>query len=338
MVLQRVQGLFLPKEESEVRQLVLDACERFGSELLASESLDDLDDRLDALLYSDAFQSVNAALLAYAFNNPRRLRRLAAEAGTEPIGLGRLFADKGLPAAKMVWEGDLLDREVLLALRPLLIAVGDEGAQAIAEESVKLEPLGFLYDASFPPEVSAGLLGSLRASACLLALGAILTRPDRVEPWLAQGLATRRREGLLAYLRTLASNPGSRCHKGSCRRRTVSTGRRCTSATWKGGGASRTCSPAIRCPSIPSWSDAPVPVLGEWGWFDTSAHTAGGKTRVGIVVGIAGDQILVAVGTSTDRGPPRHTVLEGGRLGRRLGLRNPTHFYPYGFLKLPRRR
>lgn len=207
MVLQRVQGLFLPKEESEVRQLVLDACERFGSELLASESLDDLDDRLDALLYSDAFQSVNAALLAYAFNNPRRLRRLAAEAGTEPIGLGRLFADKGLPAAKMVWEGDLLDREVLLALRPLLIAVGDEGAQAIAEESVKLEPLGFLYDASFPPEVSAGLLGSLRASACLLALGAILTRPDRVEPWLAQGLATRRREGLLAYLRTLASNP-----------------------------------------------------------------------------------------------------------------------------------
>lgn len=78
-----------------------------------------------------------------------------------------------------------------------------------------------------------------------------------------------------------------------------------------------------------------MPVLGEWGWFDTSAHTAGGKTRVGIVVGIAGDQILVAVGTSTDRGPPRHTVLEGGRLGRRLGLRNPTHFYPYGFLKLP---
>lgn len=78
-----------------------------------------------------------------------------------------------------------------------------------------------------------------------------------------------------------------------------------------------------------------MPVLGEWGWFDTSVVVRDGKTRVGIVVAVAGDQLLVVVGTSTDRGPPRHTVLERGRLGLRLKLKNPTYFYPYAILRLP---
>lgn len=210
MVLQRVQGLFLSAEEREIRQLLLDACERFGSPLINTdevESLDDLDDRIDAVLYSDAFHATNARLNEIVLIDPRWLRRFAAAAALAPVGFEASFVARGLPAVKAVGDGDRLERAVVAAVRRFFATAEHGTVVAAAEDVASRGPLGYLTDPTVPPEVAKGLLGFQRATVCLLALGAAMARSGPLAAWLAQGLADRRTDGLRAYLRVLASNP-----------------------------------------------------------------------------------------------------------------------------------
>lgn len=62
--------------------------------------------------------------------------------------------------------------------------------------------------------------------------------------------------------------------------------------------------------------------VGEWVWIEAD------KLRIGLVLQVQDDRILVALGTGTLRDPPRVVVEPQTRLGRRLGLSKPTYFYP----------
>lgn len=205
MVLRRIQGVFLPNAHQEARKVVLRACEMFGNSLLDADDLDDLDDRLDAVLYSSGFHELTTEILSLVQTNPETLQRLLESLDAKGPTIGDYFVQQNLPGAKAVLEGDRLEHAVARATIPVLLA--SPATMASAVEVAKVIMLtDLLADPSIPPEVLRCIVGSFRSTACLFALGELLQRDASVEPWLAQGIAERRRDGLRSYLVMVASS------------------------------------------------------------------------------------------------------------------------------------
>lgn len=63
-------------------------------------------------------------------------------------------------------------------------------------------------------------------------------------------------------------------------------------------------------------------MVGEWVWVQAD------KRRVGLVLVVQDEDLIVALGTGTEREPPRVVINHRCGLGLRLGLEKPTYFYP----------
>jgi hypothetical protein len=185
------------QEEVQVLHLIEFAASRFGEPLLRASSLEDLDDRLDALVGSPealhwtallaqhiplfrASEPLSASILADA------MRDSLGEAQGRTIAQSQQILDAWLDA----------QRQAVALLPP------DEplDARRIFEFS--------LASPEIPADVAELTYHSLKAGLCSFAIAHVIAAGDAIEPWLAKALTDRLVASARQHLRLLASLPG----------------------------------------------------------------------------------------------------------------------------------
>jgi hypothetical protein len=198
---QLIEGFSLSPAEQELRSRLRYVRELFGAGLLASESRDELDRRIDAVLHDEFFHRALAEILRVGLVGD--LAKLVEPAPGFAERLWGLY----LPALAELDAGDRVDDALADALRRLLALLPPGDLAAQVREARDLHPAGFLQDGSVPPEQSAVFLAFFRSLVCVIALGLLLDRPHAAEPWLTLALAERRLLGSWELLRLFASVP-----------------------------------------------------------------------------------------------------------------------------------
>lgn len=191
------------KEERELLHLIESAASRLGDVLLAASDLDDLDDRLEALLGQPEVFRWNALITQVGLAALQRETPPADElAAAAAPALGAAQA-RALNAAE-----PLLDA-YFRTLHALASQVGPDVALHAAEMLGAAGP-EILRSPEVPPEAASAIRGALRAALCILAVARAIERAGEVAipTWLAQGLVERLVAGVRSHLRLLASLPG----------------------------------------------------------------------------------------------------------------------------------
>lgn len=197
-----VESATATKEERELLLLLDYAASKLGDVLLGATDLDDLDDRLDALLDDPDVFHWNALAT-----------RLASAMATRPAVAAEAFATAceplvgPTPARELATAAPLLDAWV----RAQRTVLATTDADATREAAHAVEALGpaILTSPTVPAEVSSALAGAFRAGLVLLALGRATESARSIEPWLALALVERLVAGVHAHLRLLAAYPGA---------------------------------------------------------------------------------------------------------------------------------
>lgn len=197
---QFVRGALLTDEDERRLHLAAFAGSRLGHAILRAESVDDLDDRIDAAIQDPELGRLSA--LGFRSSGGQALSRPATEPRIAPA-LAGVF---GHGALGRLEEGDRLAGVIAAAAAQLRTRMDPATLVPGAERGA--EPLAFLSDPGTPVEVAAGLLGGLRAAACLAAITQASLLRQKLVPWIALALAERWVEGQWALLRLLASMPG----------------------------------------------------------------------------------------------------------------------------------
>jgi len=196
-----VENATATKEERELLLLLDYATSKLGDVLLGATDLDDLDDRLDALLDDpDVFHwNALATGLASAMVARPAVPAEAFASACEPL-VGPT------PARVLVNAAPLLDAW----MRAQHMALSTIDADMTREAAHAVEALGpaILTSPTVPAEVSSALAGALRAGLVLLALERAAQSAKSIEPWLALALVERFVAGVHAHLRLLAAYPG----------------------------------------------------------------------------------------------------------------------------------
>jgi hypothetical protein len=185
-------------EEQQVLHLIEYVTSAIGRPVLAANDVDDLDDRLDALIGSEDLLASIQCLLAqhrtlFEAAEPPSTTRVAAAAG------GRL----GAAQARLLTEA-----------QPMLDAWLSAQRQAIARYAPEMIPWAGrrrdldLASPDLAAEIAEGRFHALRATVCIIAISCAVIREQRVEPWLARALTERFLESAKQHLRMLASLPG----------------------------------------------------------------------------------------------------------------------------------
>lgn len=195
-----VENATATKEERELLLLLDYAASKLGDVLLGATDLDDLDDRLDALLDDPDMFHWNALAT-----------RLASAMAARPAVPAQVFASACEPLVGPTPARLLADAAPLLdawmrSQRMVLATDADTTSQAVHAA----EALGpaILTSPTVPAEVSSALAGAFRAGLVLLALGRAAESAKSIEPWLALAFVERFVAGVHAHLRLLAAFPG----------------------------------------------------------------------------------------------------------------------------------
>jgi hypothetical protein len=200
VILRKIRQAFLSDEEKRLIHLMEFAASTFGAPLLAATSLDDLDDRIDAMIERPELSSVRSLLFA-------SLPTSAIEPAALPEPSPQAAAALGLGSQDLVREAFHLALAELMALERLSRKLGRSVLQAEAEALRTAKPLAFLSDPRIPPEVSACALAGVRAEVCAFAYVRALLADVRPDPWLARAIAERWVEAQRSHLRLIASIP-----------------------------------------------------------------------------------------------------------------------------------
>jgi len=181
-------------EEQQVLHLIEFAALRFGDPLLHATSVDDLDDRLDALTDSpealhctellaphmplvQASLPMSAALLAAARgHSPEEVQ---GQVTKDPQRILESWLDAQRQAAQLMWGKD---------------------ATHVSEAT--------LTDIDLPIEIEKLIFHGFRANFCGLAIEQVFSAGRLIEMWLAGALADRLMVSAQQHLRLLASLPG----------------------------------------------------------------------------------------------------------------------------------
>lgn len=201
MVVEPVRDLLRNPEEKALRARVVALSETYGVRILFSRHLLDLDEQISQTLRDRVFYDDAASLIGFALEAKVALFGPSA-------GFADAFRVKSLPALPEIEAGDRVDAVMLAALERYLAKVPLEALAAQAGPDRGMALFSVLVDPNQPPEYVDALVGAFQATVCAMTLGAVVRHPDLAAPWLVHAIARRRHEGVLAYLRLLASIPG----------------------------------------------------------------------------------------------------------------------------------
>jgi hypothetical protein len=185
-------------EEQQVLHLIEYVTSAIGRPVLAASDVDDLDDRLDSLIGSEALLASIQYLLAqhltlFETAEPPSTTRIAAAAGD----------DLGAAQARLLTEA-----------QPMLDAWLSAQRQGIARYAAEMSTWAGrpreldLASPDLPAELAECLFHALRATVSIIAISCAVMGEQRVEPWLARALTERFLESVKQHLRMLASLPG----------------------------------------------------------------------------------------------------------------------------------
>ena len=185
-------------EEQQVLHLIEYVTSAIGRPVLAASDADDLDDRLDSLVGSDALLASIQYLLA---------QHLTLFETAEPPSTTRVAAAVGdaLGAAQA---------RLLTEAQPMLDAWLSAQRQGIARYATEMSTWAErrrdldLASPDVPAELAECMFHALRATVCIIAIAHAVIGEQRVEPWLARALTERFLESARQHLRMLASLPG----------------------------------------------------------------------------------------------------------------------------------
>lgn len=187
--------------EAQLDRLLTFSTGAFGTPLLGAHDLDDLDDRIEAILHGDDYWSFLRLLASLAPNIQRRgfARRNR--------GLSDVMDDLG-GASKTIEQGDELEACIANVVETLYSHLPQLPAETF-EVLRRERPVESLYDPQVAPEVRRAVWGAHVATVCSMGLLASQEAApgSTTEPWLMLALATRRRDGLRGFLQLLASVP-----------------------------------------------------------------------------------------------------------------------------------
>lgn len=176
--------------------------------VLDAQSLEDLDERLDELIGDERVweeMGANAAPSA-----PKSTEEMATDVRAWKLDMESLTrvlgttparrCEKGLAAAKTAALNLLQVTEKLSASLPAAL-----DADAQDEDSGNRTALDLVYDLSVPSSLRELALGGLRVAATTLVIARAEERGERLEPFLALGLANAWAEGPEALAATTSS-------------------------------------------------------------------------------------------------------------------------------------
>lgn len=173
------------------------AASRFGDPLLQASNLDDLDDRLDALVASPEALHCTALLAQHVplfrGSEPASAERFAEAVG-ENLGTGQGLV---LSQAQHVLDAWLDAQQQVASLIASHDPVGGECVFAFSLASPEI-----------PAEVAELVFHSLRAGFCSMAILQASIGGTSIDRWLAHALIERLLTSAKEHLRLLASLPG----------------------------------------------------------------------------------------------------------------------------------
>lgn len=198
-------------EVSAVESRIDTAARSVGARLLASETADELDDRLDELLESGDVRRAHAAVGAAV----AELRtRFGALAGTQ-VSVAALRLRFGDRAADLVIEAMAANDQTASALqrreRAILRGSVSEVVPGIPDQLQDAGGIAWVWQ--LPAKVGEALLAKERGTACSMALYVAMleteTSSSVPQRGVIEALAQRWQDGERAGLRFVASLPGS---------------------------------------------------------------------------------------------------------------------------------
>ncbi len=197
-----VKSTTATKEERELLLLLDYAASKLGDQVLGATDLDDLDDRLDALLDDPDVFHWNALVTRLAVAS---LRRAPIEADVFTHAFEPVVG--ATPSRVLANAAPLLDAW-LRAQRDGLMQI-DAATATAATLAVEAMGPALLTSPSVPAEVAASMSGAFRAGLVTLALVRAFDAATALAPWLALALVERLVAGAREHLRLLAAFPGT---------------------------------------------------------------------------------------------------------------------------------
>jgi hypothetical protein len=170
--------------------------------LLESKDLDDLDDRIEALLDKPELTAFNTLVLASV-----PAEKLEAQV-TSQVTMQDIV-DLGVAAPDLFAQAINLSVLVMQFRRQLAKQIGTQDVARALGNFGSRSLTSLCLDKSVPPELGMILFAWFCADLCSLAFCEMVMSKQRVEPWLAKGIAQRWVDGARKYLRLIASFRGA---------------------------------------------------------------------------------------------------------------------------------
>lgn len=175
------------------------AISEIGGTLLAAQTVDDLEDRLDAVVLGSKLYHVNALAL-----QDLRVRAI------DPAATPGATIDRAFQAVLSAPAKTLLRNHAALLgiwLQTQLRLVKELDAPLAAHD---MPGPWLLTDPRVPVEVAQVMAATMRASACLLGLALAADEERRLREDIGMALVTQLVDGAKAHLRLLAAFPGAK--------------------------------------------------------------------------------------------------------------------------------
>ena len=185
-------------EEQQVLHLIEYVTSAIGRPVLAASDVDDLDDRLDSLIGSEAL----LASIQYLLAQHLTLFETAEQPSTTRVAAA-VSDSLGAAQARLLTEA-----------QPMLDAWLSAQRQGIARYAAEMSTWAGrrrdldLASPDLPAELAECLFHAFRATVCILAIARAVIGEQHLEPWLARALTERFLESAKQHLRMLASIPG----------------------------------------------------------------------------------------------------------------------------------
>jgi hypothetical protein len=200
LILRKARRALVTEEEKNLLHLAEFGAATFGAQLLDAQDLDDLDNRIDAILENPDLSDFNARVLTS--DSEKDDSQPTSQVTSDDV------ADLGIAAPEMFAQAINLSVRVLQFRRQLAPKIEPQGQQQTIDVLRGTSLVDLCLDKSVPPELGLIFLHWFGADVCSLAFCEMVMSKRRVEPWLAMGIAQRWMNGAREYLRLIASFPG----------------------------------------------------------------------------------------------------------------------------------
>lgn len=208
LILRKVRHSLMTDEDKRILELAEFGAATFGKPVLEARDVDDLDDRIDALLERPQLSEFNAHILAVVPAEKYHGHSAPQHAQSAPQITAGELAELGIGAPELFAQALNVTAHILQFRRQFIKTLGPQDLDQVMGKLQQTSLLSLCLDTSLPPELGLILFAWFRADVCGLAFCEMVISKRRVEPWLAMGIAQRWVDGAQKYLRLMASCPG----------------------------------------------------------------------------------------------------------------------------------